>query len=136
MTMVIDTSVTMAWCFDDEATPATDGVFSDVASRGAVVPNLWRAEVANVLVVAERRGRIDQRATTTFLDLLGQLPIRTDDPADAARLVIAARSYGISAYDATYLVLAESLGIPLATLDRDLAAAARAAAVVLVELPA
>src|SRR5664279_2945569 len=78
MPVVIDASVTMAWCFDDEATPLTDGVLDRLREDEAFVPSLWQLEVANVLLGAERRGRITEAQATRFLDLLMQLRIRVD----------------------------------------------------------
>ena len=59
LSIVIDASLTMAWYFDDESTPATDALLDRVASAGAVVPGLWRLEVANAFQMAVRRQRID-----------------------------------------------------------------------------
>jgi predicted nucleic acid-binding protein len=130
MPMVIDTSLTMAWCFEDEATDDADGVLDRLLEDEAIVPPLWQFEVTNVLLVAERRSRITEAQTTRFLDLLSQLPIRIDASlTDLTALLSAGRRHGLSAYDAAYLVLAERLGVPLATLDERLAAAGRSAGV-------
>ena len=128
--IVIDASVTMAWCFEDEATEASDRVLDLLRQGEAVVPSLWQLEVANVLLVAERRNRISEAQATHFLDLMVQLPIRVDPaPVDSGAVVAAGRRHGLSAYDASYLVLAERLGAPLATSDAALAAACRTAGV-------
>jgi len=130
MTIVIDTSVTMAWCFEDEETLAADEVLDRLRDGDAVVPSLWQLEVANVLLVAERRGRISEAQAERFVSLLEQLPIRVDaDVVDMTSVLGVGRRHGLSAYDACYLVLAERLGAPLATLDTALAAAGRAAGV-------
>lgn len=131
--IVIDTSVTMAWCFEDEATEQTDRVLDHLRAEVAIVPALWQLEVANVLLVAERRNRISEAQATHFLDLLRQLPIQVDaTPVDTGAIIAAGRRHGLSAYDASYLVLAERLAAPLATGDRALAAACRTAGVPLV----
>jgi predicted nucleic acid-binding protein len=127
---VIDASVTMAWCFADEATAATESVLDQFSDDEAVVPASWPLEIANVMLVAERRGRLSEAQASRFLDLLQQLPIDVDDvPTDLAGLVDAGRRHELSSYDASYLVLAERLGAPLATLDRRLADAATRAGV-------
>ncbi len=132
MTLVVDTSVTMTWCFEDEATDETDSVLDELKHDGAVVPALWQFEVANVLLVAERRGRITEAQTVRFLDLVHRLPIQVDaSPADSSALLAAGRRYDLSAYDASYLILAERLAAPLATLDSGLIAACRSAGVAL-----
>jgi predicted nucleic acid-binding protein len=127
---VVDTSVTMAWCFADEATPATEAVLDLFTGDEALVPALWSPEVANVLLMAERRGRLNEAQASRFLNLLRQLPIEVDEgPIDLAGLVATGRRHQLSAYDASYLMLAERAGAPLATLDRKLAEAAGRAGV-------
>jgi predicted nucleic acid-binding protein len=127
---VIDTSVAMAWCFEDEATEAADLVLDRLREDEAVVPAIWPLEVANVLLVAERRGRLTEAQVSRFLGLLTQLPIEVDDaPRELAGIVAAGRRHELSSYDASYLVLAERLGASLATLDRRLAKAAKRAGV-------
>lgn len=115
---MLDTSVAMAWCFEDEATAETEALLDRVVSDGGVVPVLWTAEVANVLAVAERRGRVSEAQSTRFTGLLSQLPISVapEWPSPSALLAVA-RSHGLSSYDATYLWLAASRGLALATLD-------------------
>lgn len=133
---VIDTSVAMAWCFEDEATDATDAVLDRLREDRAAVPAVWPLEVANVLLVAERRGRLTEAQASRFLELLAQLPIDVDDsPIDLAGIVAAGRRHGLSSYDGSYLVLAERRGAALATLDKALAAAASKAGVPLLITP-
>lgn len=130
MPIVVDTSVTMAWCFEDEATDRTDAVLDQLRREEAAVPALWQLEVANVLLVAERRGRITEAQAARFLDLLARLPIRVDiSQTDTSAVLAAGRRHDLSAYDAAYLVLAERLAAPLATLDDRLMVACRAAGV-------
>lgn len=132
MTLVVDTSVTMTWCFEDEATDETDSVLDELKHDGAVVPALWQLEVVNVLLVAERRGRITEAQTVHFLDLVHRLPVHVDaSKADSSALLAAGRRYDLSAYDASYLILAERLAAPLATLDVGLISACRSAGVTL-----
>ena len=76
---VLDCSVTMAWCFDDEATPYTNGVRDSLAAMRAVVPSLWSLEVANATIVGERRKRLDEARSQRFIVLLEALPIIADD---------------------------------------------------------
>ena len=126
--LVIDSSAALSWCFEDEASPASDALFERVRDRGAVVPGLWHLEVANVLLQAERRGRIATGDVATRLELIAELPITTDDEttARAWREILAlARAEGLTAYDAAYLELAIRRGLPLQTRDRALATAAR-----------
>ena len=127
---VVDASIAMAWCFEDEATDATDALLDRLQGDRAVVPAIWPLEVANVLLVAERRRRLTEAQASRFLEILAQLPIDVDDSAvDAAAVVAAGRRHALTSYDASYLVLAERLGASLATLDRSLAKAARRAGV-------
>jgi predicted nucleic acid-binding protein len=135
---VLDCSVTMAWCFDDEATPYTDGVRDSLADMRAVVPSLWPLEVANATIVGERRKRLDEARSRRFFVLLEALPIVLDGEAGNrafADIVQLARNYQLSAYDAAYLELAIRRGLPLACLDDKLKTAAAAAGVVLFSPP-
>lgn len=134
---VLDCSVTMAWCFDDEGTPYTDSVQDQLQSVRAVVPTIWPLEVANAALVGERRGRLDEARSSRFLTLLGGLPIRVDDATSGKAfgdIPHLARAHGLSSYDAAYLELAIRLGLPLACLDGKLKAAAQAAGVPLYQV--
>src|SRR5437879_5871951 len=128
-TLVIDCSLTMAWFFKDEATPYTNAVRASFASERAVVPSLWPLEVANVLLMGERRKRSTQAKTAKWLRFLSALPIAVEPetPRFAFDPFLAlARSHKLTAYDAAYLELAIRRGLPLATLDHDLEKAAKA----------
>ncbi|MGH3500868.1 MAG: type II toxin-antitoxin system VapC family toxin [Nocardioidaceae bacterium] len=130
MTFVVDASVTMAWCFEDEASAATDAILDRLTQDEARVPALWAWEVTNVLLVAERRGRITEAQATRFVTLLHALPVRLDRSApDLDALLTTGNRHGLSAYDAAYLRLAIHESYALATLDRKLQAAAVAAGV-------
>ena len=131
---VLDCSVTMAWCFNDEATPYTDGVRDRLATMRAIVPTLWPLEVGNATIVGERRKRLDEARTLRFLVLLRGLPIVVDDETAArawSETMHLARAHNLSAYDAAYLELAIRRGLPLACLDSKLKTAAAAAGVAL-----
>lgn len=127
---VLDCSVTMAWCFEDETDRYSETVLAALDGASAIVPSLWPLEVANVLLVAERRGRLRPEDGRQFLGLLAGLPITVDTMAPDTREILSlARTHRLSAYDAAYLDLAARHRLPLATRDRTLRAAARAARV-------
>ncbi len=132
MTLVLDSSAALAWSFVDETTPAIDDVMGQVAAVGAVVPALWRLEVANVLQIAVRRRRITAHHRDSALTILGAMDIRTDPETDryawSTTLRLADR-FGLTVYDASYLELAQRLSLPLASLDRALRVAAIGAGV-------
>ena len=131
---VLDCSVTMAWCFDDEATPYTDAIRDCLSDCQAVVPSIWPLEVANAAIMGERRKRLDEARTSRFFFLLEALPIVVDGETSSrafAEIVHLARAHQLSAYDAAYLELAMRRGLPLACLEGKLKAAAAAAGVVL-----
>ena len=126
--LVLDCSVAVSWCFEDEASAETDALLDRVAGEGAVVPALWHLELGNVLIQAERRKRLTAADTTTRLELIADLPITTDDetPVRALREVLTlARAEGLTTYDAAYLELAMRKGLPLATKDRAIIEAAK-----------
>lgn len=129
---VLDCSLTMAWYFPDEATPYANAVHRGLKTREAIVPALWRLEVANVLIVSERRQRSTGAQSAPFLAMLQQLPIRIDDETDNrawSETLQLARTHQLTSYDAAYLELAMRRGCPLATLDRKLSAVAEAVGV-------
>ncbi len=126
--LVIDCSVTMAWCFEDEGSELADKVLDHLADTEAWVPSLWAFEVSNVLLVAERCGRLSPADSIRFVALLSDLPILIDDSAHERALgsvLSTGRELGLSAYDATYLELAMRLGGVMATGDERLQAACR-----------
>jgi predicted nucleic acid-binding protein len=129
---VLDASVTMAWCFNDEVTPYTETVLDRLQSASAAVPAIWPLEVVNVLLVGERRQRLTQAQTARFLELLQALPITVHHDLKLDSLLALGRHHGLSAYDAAYLELAARLGLPLATQDEKLRAAATTVGVSLV----
>jgi predicted nucleic acid-binding protein len=123
VSLVLDSSATLAWIFGDETTKAIRQIFETVANDGAVVPSLWRLEVANSLTVAVRRGRIEATFRDAALADLTLLDITTDQLTDgqAWRETLAlAETFGLTLYDAAYLELAQRRKLPLATLDRQL----------------
>ena len=130
--LVVDCSVTMAWCFEDECDELADAVLDALADGEVWVPSLWPLEVANVLVAAERRRRLTAADSARFVELLMSLPMVVDDRSHeraVSQVLAAARQVDISVYDASYLELAMRLGATLATRDAQLQAAAAAAGV-------
>ena len=126
MSVVLDASMTIAWLFDDEHTEAAHGVMRHIVSEGAIVPSLWRLEVANVLRNAVRRGRCDESYVDRSLDRLGRFAITTDAETDSQAwgpTHVLAREQGLTLYDAAYLELAIRRGFALASCDKELLAA-------------
>ena len=117
------TSVTMAWCFPDETNAYADAILSQLRSTRAFAPALWPLEVANILLVGERRRRLTTAQSERFVALLGHLPIIVDagsrERALSAVLALG-RAHTLSAYDAAYLDLTMVHGLPLATIDQRL----------------
>jgi predicted nucleic acid-binding protein len=130
---VLDASVTLCWCFENQATNYTEAIFEMLAGGDeAVVPFIWPLEVANVLVTAERRKALKPAQVTNFTEEFSAWPIQVDTLGlDRAfqQILSTARISRITAYDAAYLELAIREGLPLATLDNDLRKAATAAGV-------
>jgi len=129
LSLVLDSSVTLAWIYPDETTDAIRQVFDSVAEDGAVVPALWRLEVGNGLTVAVRRGRIVSAMRASALADLELLDILIDAATDAnawSNSLHLADRFGLTLYDAAYLELAQRRSLPLASLDRDLRSAAQA----------
>ena len=134
MSLVIHSSITLAWFFEDERSALADAALQQVTESGAVVPSLWRLEVANALQMAVRRQRIDVRFRDASIADLRSLPIAIDPETDrhawGTALILAERCQ-LTLYDAAYLELAQRVGFPLASLDQQLRAAATAIGVTL-----
>jgi predicted nucleic acid-binding protein len=126
--LVLDASATVPWCFADEVSEQTEALLDQVRQNGATVPPIWFLEVANVLLIAERSGRLTPAQTATFLNLLNDLPINIaaiEELDQLATILELGRAHNLSSYDASYLHLALRQGLPLATLDGRLSQAAR-----------
>ncbi len=132
MAFVLDCSMAMAWVFPDEASEVTARLRDSLIDDRAFVPSLWPVEVGSVLLAAAHRGRISADDWTEICASLGALPIEIE-PVSTVRVwegaLALADRYDLSIYDATYLELALRMRLPLATLDAELAAAARSAGV-------
>ncbi len=132
---VVDASVTLAWCFDDEASGTADQALGRLEHEEAIAPAIWPLEVANGLRTAERRGRLAFADMPRVRDLLLSLPVQVESVD--LRLALGevteiARSLELTAYDAAYLALAARRGLALATVDDRLRRAAAASGVSLV----
>ena len=131
---MLDASVALAWFVDRPTAPYADHV-RELLLRGdrALVPALWQLEIANGFIVAERRGVLtpsDTAEALQYLDLvIAQAVENSQDSVSMRRAVHAARKFGLTAYDAVYLETALGRDLPLATLDRQLKAAASKAGV-------
>ncbi len=124
---VLDSSIAMAWSFEDETSPYADSVLDFLRKARALVPILWPLEVANALLMGERRQRSTEADSLRWIAILSSLPIRVD-PDSGTRAwsdtMTLARLHGLTAYDAAYLELAVRQSLPLATLDTRLRTAA------------
>lgn len=124
MAVVIDASVAAAWCLRDEAGSAgADEAISRLSGETGIVPGIFWHELRNVLIVAERKRRIEKEAAERHMRRLRDLPLVTDSDQDDTETMALARLHGLSAYDAAYLETARRRGAELVTFDRKLAAA-------------
>ncbi|MCG3199034.1 MAG: tRNA(fMet)-specific endonuclease VapC [bacterium] len=136
--LVLDCSVTLSWCFEDEHGAYSAEILHTLSSPGtrAVVPSIWPLEVANVLLNQERRGRVGRAEVSAFLKRLSRYPIDIEiQPTETiwGDVLSLARTHALTSYDAAYLELALRLKVPLATFDRELIHAARRAKLPLVQ---
>lgn len=136
MDFVLDCSMALAWGLPDETSKQADRFFGRLTPETVLwVPALWWYEVANAVTVAQRRHRLSEADAMRLTELYGMLPIRIDvhlNPDAVWRFAHLAQEFTLSAYDAAYLELAERRGLALATLDRRLITAAKAAGVAIV----
>ncbi len=126
---VVDASTALSWCFAEGSAPTPFGEIT------ATIPGIWPLEVANGLLVGERRGRITRAQATRLIEaLLAALEVHVDIAGDIFKDVLPlAREHGLSAYDAAYLELAVRRGMPLATADGKLAGATRRCGVAVID---
>jgi predicted nucleic acid-binding protein len=134
MPFVLDASIVALWAFGDEDHPVADLALELIRTEEARVPALWWFEVRNILVVNERRKRVTESDTASFLGKLGRLRVTVDRSPRESDVLALARRYRLSVYDASYLELAQRNGISLATLDNELRDATLAAGVALLEV--
>lgn len=134
---MLDASVTMSWLLADGKPSSRDYAQAVLEAMKqpetrAEVPITWGLEIANVIGRAEAKGFLLQAQSEAFLDMLSNIPIVVDQATFSRALgetLNLVRRYRLSSYDASYLELALRAGIPLATLDDDLAKAAKQAGV-------
>ena len=132
VSFVLDNSIAMAWSFEDEVVDYADAVLDRLAECRAIVPTLWPLEVANALLVGERRKRSTEAETLKWTRILSALPIVVDSDTNAhawSDTLSLARGHNLTAYDAAYLELAIRRGLPLATIDSKLKGAAQSVGV-------
>jgi predicted nucleic acid-binding protein len=113
--------VALAWCLEDESNEYADNLLDLLIDQQAIVPSLWHLEVMNVLLMAQRRGRVEQGKIPLILQTLSNLPISTDKreiDINDENFINFANQYQLTSYDATYLYLAKREKIPVATLDK------------------
>jgi predicted nucleic acid-binding protein len=130
--VVVDASVALAWCFPDESSDYADGVLVALEGKTMLVPAVWGLEIANAVLVGERRKRLNQPEIKQFTSLLEGLSLIQDSRQVASHIsevLPIARTYGLSAYDAAYLELSIRHNAPLATLDEKLQKAVRQAGI-------
>lgn len=137
MTFVLDASITLAWFHKDERTGALEGLLLQATQSGPWAPSLWPLEVANGLQQSMRRGRITLVQRNAALSALALMPVAIDPETGIqawSTTLELSTQFTLTVYDAAYLELAIRRGLPLATLDRELRAAASAAGVPLLGL--
>ncbi|MEP7454133.1 type II toxin-antitoxin system VapC family toxin [Phyllobacterium sp. SB3] len=132
MSFVLDASIAAAWFLPDEQHDAADRLLADAGSTVGLVPALFWFETRNLFLVAERRGRLRQGEALLLMTQLRGLPLEdAGSGGDGLVLELAAR-YAMTAYDASYVALARTQGLPLATGDRKMATAARSEGITLI----
>ena len=138
MSFVVDSSVTVTWCFAEERTPPTAALLDRAMNSGAIAPSLWPLEILNALLMSEKRKRLDSARRHELISALQSMPITLDQETAAQawgatnRL---AERHRLTLYDAAYLELAQRLDLPLATLDADLREAAKNLGIPLLGMP-
>ena len=131
MPFVLDASAALEAAFDDESGAVGAAVADRLASDSAYVPSIWFSELAQALLQAVRRGRLSLEGARAMLAAIVDCSITAvPDHREMRALLDVAHQTGLSAYDASYLLLAIDMGLELATCDRQLRAAAERVGVV------
>ncbi len=126
MAFVTDASIAAAWLLPDEEAALAETALDRLADETACVPDLFWHELRNLLLSAERRGRIDRHHADASMARIRRLPIHSPRQSEDQYILALARGHGLTAYDSSYLALAIQEHCPLATLDRRLNDAAAA----------
>ena len=129
MSFVVDASIAASWFLPDEATPSATALARRAAREYPTVPSLFLHEMRNLLIMALRRGRVGETHVRQQFEELEKLRKTIADPRESGAILRLAVKHGLTGYDAIYLALAIDKGLPLATLDKPLAAAATAESV-------
>jgi predicted nucleic acid-binding protein len=127
-TFVLDASMALSWCFEEEAGEISKELFDRMERETALIPAWWFLEITNVLAIAQRKGRLDSFQVSSFIETVDLLSLEVDNEAPNRafkHLLPLCEHHGLSSYDAAYLDLAIRRQLPLATLDAPLAKAAR-----------
>ena len=126
---VLDGSLALAWYFKNEAVAYADAVATSFRKSRALVPVIWPLEIANAVLMGERRKRSTEAQAVKWFSYLSSLPIVVDETTNDhawSEVLTLGRAHHLSAYDASYLELALRRGLPVASLDEKLKAAASA----------
>ncbi len=126
--IVIDASVSLAWCFPDEANEDANRILIALKGQRILVPTIWGLEITNALATGQRAKRISSSEILRFISLLEELTIKEDSLSVAssiANVLPLTQKYNLSAYDASYLAVALRNNASLATFDLKLQNAAR-----------
>jgi predicted nucleic acid-binding protein len=129
---VLDASIAASWCFPDEDHSDASAAWHRIREDEALVPRHWWFEIRNTMLVGERRNRTTEHRTNDFVAELARLRIMETPRPDDLAVFALARRHRLTFYAAAYLELAQREGLPLATLDDRLAAAARSEGVALI----
>lgn len=125
---VIDASAFGALIVPDEKNDLIPGLIDLLGEKGALAPQHWRLEIANLALMAVRRQRLAQAELPGLLAAAQDADVVIDDETHSVAwgaTLDLALAHGLTVYDAAYLELAKRSGLPMATLDRRLADAAR-----------
>lgn len=118
MPFVLDNSVVIGWCFQNQATAYTDRVLDLLADETAHAPGLWVLEFSNILRKTMKAGKLDEARAMELIETISALPLSIDyTPSTIANNLELANKYGLSSYDAAYLELAMRLKLPIAARD-------------------
>ncbi len=124
--IVVDCSAIIEMMFPEKSNPYCLSLEKTLRESRVLAPKLFFYETANVLLKQLRRGKSTLAEMLLQLNHMENLVQEAVDIKDMSSVNLLAHSHHLTAYDASYLAIAKSYNVPLATLDTALKKAALA----------